>query len=204
MNRERNSAPRAEGEERVRRGKRMRASAGSDRKPPREHTRRWLFLAMDVLLLAGIVAVVIYLVSLLTPFSVFGSDRQEPRNILYTVEIAGVEQGVFESLNEGDAVIDSVTGATIGVVESVVQRTYSVYTDVPTAEKDELLDSYVVTKATYPDALNTVTVVIAVEAEYEAEVGYTVDDCRIAIGRSYALRFPACAGEGVCIALQTK
>ena len=32
-------------------------------------------------------------------------------------------------------------------------------------------------------------------------MGYTAEDCRIAVGRSYDLRFPGYAGKGVCITL---
>ncbi|MBQ8356371.1 MAG: DUF4330 family protein [Clostridia bacterium] len=197
MNREKSDAPKPEKEER------RRSSAPSgDKGPKKESNRRWLFLVVDILLLAAIVAAVLFLVSLLTPFSLFDSDREEVRRVTYTVELAGVERDSLGALKVGDAVVDSETGATIGVVTAVNSRAYEVYTDVPVEDED--LNSYVVTKATYPEEFNTVTVTLSVDADYEAGVGYTVDDCRIAVGRTYELNFPGYAGSGVCVAFNAE
>ena len=54
-------------------------------------------------------------------------------------------------------------------------------------------------KNTYPDELKTVSVVIVTDAVYESGVGYAVEDCRIAVGRTYQLRFPGFVGSGVCV-----
>ena len=71
--------------------------------------------------------------------------------------------------------------------------------DATKGEKDETLDSHVVTKTEYPEEFTTVSVTITVTAEYTEGVGYTVDGCRIAVGREYELNFPGCAGKGVCV-----
>ena len=92
----------------------------------------------------------------------------------------------------------------VGVVIAVNSRPYEVYTDIPTAEADEVLQSHVVTKNTYPDNFNTVTVTIQLLADYEQGVGYLAEDCRIAVGREYDLRFPMYAGNGVCVAFEAE
>lgn len=169
---------------------------------PREHNRRWLFLVVDIVLLATIVAAVIFLVSLLTPFSNGGSDADETRNITYTVELAGVYRDSVSVLRTGDIVTDKETGAVIGRITAIDARAYTPYTDIPTEEKDPVLDSYVVTKAEYPEEFNTVEITISVAADYTAGVGYTVNGCRIAVGRCYELCFPSYTGNVTCIELE--
>lgn len=167
--------------------------------PKKERSRRGLFLIADVVLLAVIVAAIFFMVSLLTPFSLFDNNKDEARTVTYTVEFKGVEKDAFSSLRKGDTVVDKATGAVVGVVTDLEPRKYVVYTDVPTAEKDETLDSHVVTRTEYPEEFTTVSVTVTVTADYAEGVGYSVDGCRIAVGREYELNFPGCAGKGVCV-----
>lgn len=165
--------------------------------------RRWLFLLLDVLLLIAVVAAIFFLVLLLTPLDLFGGAGEDQRTVTYTVEFAGVDRDSVEALRVGDSVTDATTGSVIGVVVAVNSRPYEVYTDIPTDEADESLQSHVVTKNTYPDTFNTVTVTIEVLADYKAGEGYLAEDCRIAVGREYDLRFPAYAGNGVCVTFES-
>ena len=166
--------------------------------------RRWLFLVVDIVLLAAIVAAVVFLVSLLTPFSLGGAEADESRQISYTVELTGVYRDSVSALRVGDTVTDKETGAVIGTVTAINARSYTPYTDVPTEEKDPVLDSYVVTKAEYPEEFNTVEITIAVEADYTEGVGYAVEGCRIAVGRSYEIYFPSYTGSVTCIELEVQ
>lgn len=165
----------------------------------RERSRRGLLLIADVVLLAVIFAAIFFLVSLLTPFSLFDTVQEETRTVTYTVEFKGVEKDAFASLRKGDTVIDKESGTVMGIVTDLEPRKYVVYTDVPTDEKDETLDSHVVTKTEYPEEFTTVAVTITVTSDYVSGVGYTVEDCRIAAGREYELNFPGCAGKGTCV-----
>ena len=158
--------------------------------------RRWLFLVVDILLLAVILAAVFFLVVLLTPFNPFGGNDTEQRDVRYTLELIGVDRASLEALRVGDSVTDARTGSVIGEITAVDSRPYSFYTDVPT----EYGGKYVVNKETSADKY-TVTVTVRVIADYESGVGYTVEDCRIAVGRSYELHFPHYAGNGSCISL---
>lgn len=171
---------------------------------PREHNRRWLFLVVDIVLLAAIIAAVIFLVTLLTPLSLGDPDADETRSITYTVELAGVYRDSVSALRVGDTVTDKETGAVIGTVTAINARAYTPYTDVPTEEKDPVLDSYVVTKAEYPEEFNTVEITIATEADYTVGVGYAVEGCRIAVGRCYELYFPGYTGNVTCIELEVQ
>ena len=73
-------------------------------RPAKEHNRRWLFLLVDVLFLGAIVAAVIFLVSLLTPFSLFDKGADETRVVTYTVELVGVRREAVSALRVGDTV----------------------------------------------------------------------------------------------------
>ncbi len=167
-----------------------------------KRNRRWLLLGVDILLLVAILAAIFFLVVLLTPLELFGGRSEEQRSVLYTVELAGVERDSVQALEIGQTVTDVETGSVIGEIVDITTRPYEIYTDIPTEESD-MTDGehqiYLVTKNTYPEEYQTVTVTIRVIADYEQGVGYCADDCRIAVGRTYDLRFPAYAGSGVCV-----
>lgn len=177
---------------------RRRRAPKREQAPGKEGRRRWLFLLVDLLLLAAIAAIVIFLVSLLTPWSIFDKDNTETRSITYTVEIAGVDQTSLAALEKDDTVTDRKTGAVIGTVVDFSVRPYEVWTD--TAEGES------VGKITYPEesGLKTVTVTLTVDASYLAGVGYTVGDTRIAVDRTLELAFRNYAATGVCISLNVK
>ena len=169
-----------------------------------EHgSRRWGLLVVDILLLVTILAAIFFLVVLLTPFDPFGGGETEERTVLYTVEISGVDRDSVQSLHVGDIVTDVDTGSVIGEVVEVASRAYEVYTDLPSTEADLTADGehniHVVTKKIYPEDFQTLAVTIRVTADYEKGVGYWAQDCRIAVGRTYEIRLPAYAGEGVVV-----
>jgi hypothetical protein len=173
---------------------------GARRTEQRDATksRKWLFLVLDILLLAAIVATIFFLVVLLTPLNPFAKNHAETVDVLYAVEFSNVDGDVFELLSsaEGQSVVDAATGKVIGEVRMVDKRAYSFYTDVAVKEGD----NYVVGKETSMDKY-TVTVTLSARAEYEEGVGYTVDNSRVAVGRTYELHFPSYAGSGTCVTL---
>lgn len=160
---------------------------------------RWLFLLVDILLILAIVGAVIFVVSVLTPFSFSKKDKAEIRTVSCAVELAGVGSDTLSALHVGDAVTDSETGAVLGTVSAVDVRPYETFGEL--YDEDAAVGSNVVTRITYPDTLNTVTVTIEMQAEYVANRGYTVGGCRVAVGRNYTLCFPEYTGTGVCVSL---
>ena len=92
-----------------------------------EKKRRGLFLIMDIFLLIGIVGIIFLLILAFTPLSLFGNNA-ESRQIVYTVEFAGVDQGFVSSFREGDAVVDDATGSKMGEIVQVKIREYEAYT----------------------------------------------------------------------------
>lgn len=167
--------------------------------PPAEKKRRGLFLLMDLLLLLCIVSAAFFLILAFTPLRL-GTDAEQ-REVVYTVELAGVEKDFVSLLQEGDVVTDAATGVVIGTVSEIRIRPYEAYTTLPTTDVDAELGKHVVRKTTNED-LNTVTVTVRVGADYKVGEGYAVQGRRIAVGAEYELQFPAYAGKGVCLALE--
>lgn len=195
MNYNKPDSPQSKIEENGRRARQKRARREEKGKGK---NRRWLFIAVDVVLLAAIVAAVLFLVSLLTPFSIFRSNDIEEREITYTLEIKGMERDAVETLSVGDVVTDLETGAEIGVITAVHSRPYTEYAGV----NPDPAGGWLVNNTTYPDDYNTVTITVAVTADYQSGVGYTVADCRIAVGKAFELSFPGYTGSGVCVSFE--
>lgn len=174
----------------------------SGERDPRGGGSRWVFVLIDILLLAAIVAAVLFVVSLITPFSFGKSGDTEKRTITYTVELARVDSAAVDAFHIGDRVTDAQTGATLGTVTAVDVGVCEEYrTDAVATTQDATLGTYVMPKVTYTDSYKTVVLTVTVTADYEAGVGYTADGCRIAVERAYDLHLPAYAGQGVCLAL---
>lgn len=161
-----------------------------------QRARKGLFLAVDILLLVAIIAAIFFLVVLLTPMNPFRREAGTACELQYTIELANVESDVIELLHEGDVVIDAATGREIGEIQLKDKREYTYYSDVAVSNGD----AYVVEKEHASDRY-TVTLTIRASAVYEEGVGYTVDHCRVAVGREYELHFPSYAGRGVCVTL---
>lgn len=169
---------------------------GKRREANRNKTRKGLFLAVDILLLVAIIAAIFFLVVLLTPLNPFRQDDGTECTLLYTIELSNVEADVIDLLREGDRVIDAETGREIGEIQLKDKREYTYYSDVAVQNGD----AYVVEKERVSDRY-TVTLTIRADAVYEEGVGYSVDHCRVAVGREYELHFPSYAGRGVCVTL---
>ncbi len=169
---------------------------GKQREASRAKTRKGVFLAVDILLLVAIIAAIFFLVVLLTPLNPFKREAKTECTLLYALELANVESDVIDLLHEGDAVIDAETGREIGEIQLKDKRDYTYYSDVAVPNGD----TYVVEKEHVKDRY-TVTLIIRADAIYEEGVGYTVDNCRVAVGREYELHFPSYAGRGVCVTL---
>lgn len=169
---------------------------GKRRDAARPNTRKGLYLAVDILLLAVIVAAIFFLVVLLTPFNPFEKSDKTDCTLHYTVELTNVEEDVIDLLLEGDRVIDAQTGSVIGEIMLKDKREYTYYSDVAVKNGD----AYVAKKESVEDRY-TVILTLHADAVYEEGVGYTVDNSRIAVGREYELHFPSCAVKGVCVTL---
>ena len=160
--------------------------------------RKWLFLVVDIVLATSILFAIFFIASLLTPFSLSGKNRAEQRDITFSVEFVNVQSDMVDTLHVGDVVTDAETGAVLGTVTSVEIHPYEAFGEV--AQYDETLGKYVVSRITYPETQKTVTVTLETTADYTEGIGYMAGDSRIAVGKTYTLRFPEYTGSGSCIA----
>ena len=163
-----------------------------------EAGRRWLFLAVDLLLVIAIVGAVIF-ISVSLNASPADESGTEVRTILYQIEIAGVDADLF-GVSGGETVVNAADGSALGVVEYCDDgQTYVKYSDTVSQRED---GKYFVDKIEYPEDIKTYLVTVRVEASYTAGVGYSADGCRLAVGRSYQLRIADHVYTGECVALQ--
>lgn len=151
---------------------------------------RWVFFAVDALLIIAIAAAVLSLLSLFTPFSLFGTDKKETRTVTWVIEIDDAGDAMAAALTEGVAVTDYETGKTLGTVKAVATRPYTTYANAATA------DGHV---ATVTHESKTVVVTLTTGAEFVLGEGYTVADRRIAAGCSYRISFAGFLCDASCV-----
>lgn len=163
-----------------------------------EAGRRWLFLAVDLLLVVAIVGAVIF-ISVSLGASSADDAETEVRTILYQIEIAGVDADLF-GVSGGETVVNAADGSVLGVVEYCDDgQTYVKYSDTVSQRED---GKYFVDKIEYPEDIKTYVVTVRVEASYTTGIGYSAEGCRLAVGRSYQLRIADHVYTGECVALQ--
>jgi len=119
--------------------------------------------------------------------------------VTYTLELEDLDDATFAALSVGQILLDFESGATIGTVVAVDSRAYETYTANPTDDKDPELDSFLVETLTH--STHTAIVTVTLDADYEEGVGYTTDDIRIAVGRTYCIAFGEYMAQGVCVTL---
>lgn len=163
---------------------------GGNRPQKSGRNLRWVFFAVDALLILAIVAAVLSLLSLFTPFSLFGSSKKQTRTVTWVVEIDNASDAMVEALTEGSTVADYATGETLGTVTHVETRPYTTYTDEPTA------DGHI---AVVEHETKTIVVTLSSRADYMAGEGYTVADERIAAGCAYRVSFAGFVGDAACV-----
>ena len=113
------------------------------------------------------------------------------KTIEYTVLISDVDKDSLEKLDEGVALIDSVTKNKIGTVKDIGSVQHIEYTPV----KDG--DTYTMKTIEYPDRYD-VTITVRATASYIEGRGYTVESTRIAIGEKMNIKFPNYVCSGYC------
>lgn len=155
---------------------------------------RWVFFAVDALLILAIAAAVLSLLSLFTPFQLFGTDKKETRTITWVVEINDASDAMVDALTEGSTVTDYETGKTLGTVTHVETRPYITYTDAPAADGEHV--------AAVEHETKTIVITLTARAEYVSGEGFTVSDDRIAAGRTYRVSFAGYVGDAECVTVR--
>ena len=154
------------------------------------------FNFIDVLLIAFILAFVLLAVNIISPMSfINGLFKDESQTIYYTVEFSGVDEEYIDMIYESETVIDAVSKNTLGTVTAVENTQHT------SLEYNELEGNSVL--AVYEGKYNVI-VTITASGKYTEGKGYSVNDCRIAVGEKMSLRFTGFTGECYCIALSTE
>ncbi len=154
------------------------------------------FNFIDVLLIAFLLAAILIVINIISPVSLIkGMFKEEVETIYYTVEFVGVDEEYIEKILEDDTVVDSVSKSTLGKVTALESTQYTSL-EYNEAEGNSIL-------ATYEGKYNLL-VTVSASGKYVEDKGYTVNNCRIAVGEKMSLRFPGYAGEGYCIALSVE
>lgn len=156
------------------------------------------FNFVDFLLIVIVLAIIAATVYVFVPKSWFGKIvADDTQDILYTVEIIGVDQKFAGNIKENNNVIDNVSKSSIGTVKAVSVDSYSelkyVYDNPESTEGSGKL-------VTYDDKHNLV-VTISASALYNKGEGYYIGSCRMAVGEKLSLRFPDYSCEAYCIAI---
>ena len=120
------------------------------------------------------------------------------KEILYVVELRGIDQDLIDNVKGTDIVIDSISKNQLGIVQSATSDPYSILGYTVDADGE-----YTATMITDGSKFN-ITVTISATAEYEKGVGYTVNGTRIAVGEVLDLRFPQLASTAYCVHISEK
>ena len=160
--------------------------------------RKGKFNFIDFLLIVIALAIIATTVYVFVPKAWFGKIvADESQDILYTVEIIGVDQKFAGNIKENHNVIDNISKSSIGTVMAVSVDSYSelkyVYDSATGTEGSGKL-------VTYDDKHNLV-VTISASALYNEGEGYYIGSCRMAVGEKLSLRFPDYSCEAYCIAV---
>ncbi len=168
----------------------LRVSAGQDSSKRSRKYPRWLFVALNLILvlLAGIAILFsLYLSDLFTPSAFFG----EKRELQYTLEIYDADAVIDVTALEGAEVIDAQSGTVIGNVLAVSSRSL-----------DVLLPDFKNGETTSTEVQRTVlTLTVSTTARYKQGDGYYVDDIRLAMNQNYLVSVGDYTGKGSCVTL---
>lgn len=153
------------------------------------------FNFVDFLLILIALAIIGGVVYIFSPISFLKDLSSEINGTLYyTIEIKNVDIDFIENIKENDIVIDSVSKNTLGTVSVVDHNTK--YTELDYHETDD--GQYEGVFLEYRDRYN-ISVTITANANFIEGQGYTVNNCRIAVGEKLSLRFRDYVCEGYCV-----
>ena len=167
----------------------------SDIKEKKKHK----FNIVDFLILLLVVAIIgtaIYAVFAWSDIKALWSTSS--KEILYVVELRGVDKDLINNVKAADVVIDSVSKNQLGTVQSAKSDPYSTLGYTVNTDGE-----YAATMITDDSKFN-ITLTISATAEYEKGIGYTVNGTRIAVGEVLDLRFPQLASTAYCVHISEK
>ena len=145
-----------------------------------------------ILLVVAIIGTSIYTIVSWSDIKALWSTSS--KKFQYVVELRGVDAEFINNIKKNDVVIDAVSKNQLGNVQNIVSEDYS-FLNYKNDNGDTI--GAMVTDTTK----RNLTIYITATAEYEKDVGYTVNGRRIAVGEILELRFPQLASSAYCISI---
>ena len=155
------------------------------------------FNFIDFVIILIVLAIIGGTVYLFSPISFLKKASSAIEGTLdYTIEIRNVDITFIDNIKENDIVIDSVTKKQLGTVSTVDHNTKYAELNYQSADREQGKDEGFMME--YPNRYNII-VTITSSADYIVGEGYTVNNCRIAVGKKLYLRFSDYVCEGYCV-----
>ena len=155
------------------------------------------FNFIDFLIILIVLAIIGGIVYLFSPISFLKKATSAIEGTLdYTIEIRNVDITFIDNIKENDIVIDSVSKNKLGTVSTVDHNTKYTELNYQSSDREQGKDEGFMME--YPDRYNII-VTITSSADYIVGEGYTVNNCRIAVGEKLSLRFSDYVCEGYCV-----
>ena len=149
-----------------------------------------------------VVIIVILLLAIIIPIVLAIQAERESltsgvkESIVHKIRIDNVPSEFAGKIAKKQNVVCSESGKTIGTVHSVSSAlSYNNYTKNEEGNVETVKDD---------GELKYIVVTIKATAVYNDVEGYTVDSERIAVGKTFELRFPDFEATGVCVSLSGK
>lgn len=146
---------------------------------------------VDFVVLILIIGIIALSVMIFSPNDLGILNDNTTAEIEYTICFTNVPSEIINNIKIGNTAIDSASKCDLGDVERI--RNNEKYFEYAI---DQITQMPVI--QTFHDRYN-IYVTIRSSAEYTEEVGYTVNGCRIAVGKEFNVRFPTYSGTGYCV-----
>lgn len=160
---------------------------------------RSIYIAVNVALVIFAVTVLLGLLLIFTPLGNTWEIGRGEADILYTLEFYDVNGDLSAAPAEGALLLDPQTGNVMGEIVKITSRPYTL---PPTLWRDQeegtgAFDSV-------PSSAKTVSVTVALCAQYRRGLGYSVYGTRIAKGCSYTVSFAGSIATGTCVSIEKR
>ena len=160
---------------------------------------RGLYIGVNAVLAIFAAVVLLLLLLIFTPLGDTWHALRDEADILYTLEFYDVNGDLCAAPAQGTLLIDPKTGNTMGEIVGVTARPYTLSSALWRDGETETggIDSG-------HASAKIVSVTVALCAEYEEGIGYSVNGMRIAKGCSYTVSFAGSLATGTCVSIEKR
>ena len=164
--------------------------AASERRAGEQEYPRSLYVVVNVVLAVFALTVLLGLLLVFTPLGKMLEVKGSREQILYTLEFHDVNGDLAAAHTEGLHLVDALGGYDLGEIVGFEVLPQS----IPTGQGDaEILEH---------DTAKTVSVTVALFADYARGVGYSVQGIRIAQGLYYTVFLGDSLAVGTCVSVE--